>query len=127
VSGGRSAYSDWASNAYQKTAELVNSGAYEAAAGSCYVGFRCLAKTCKEHEDWSGLTIAAIQQQLGIKSKSTVYRLLRLDGIENAPNGQMKHSQLSRQKSANCRVKIRPTVVSKYGQLAHLLQKNSGI
>ena len=26
-------------------------------------------------------TIAAIQQQLGIKSKSTVYRLLRLDGI----------------------------------------------
>ena len=30
----------------------------------------------------SGLTIEAIQQQLGIKSKSTVYRLLRLDGIE---------------------------------------------
>ena len=30
----------------------------------------------------SGLTIAAIQQQLSIKSKSTVYRLLRLDGIE---------------------------------------------
>ena len=30
----------------------------------------------------SGLTIVAIQQQLGIKSKSTVYRLLRLDGIE---------------------------------------------
>ena len=29
----------------------------------------------------SGLTIAAIQQQLGIKSKSTVYRLLLLDGI----------------------------------------------
>jgi hypothetical protein len=36
----------------QKTAELVNSGAYEAAAGSCYAIFRCLAKTCKEHEDW---------------------------------------------------------------------------
>jgi len=36
----------------RKTAELVNSGAYEAAAGSCYVIFRCLAKTCKEHEDW---------------------------------------------------------------------------
>ena len=36
----------------RKTAELVNSGAYEAAAGSCYVLFRCLAKTCKEHEDW---------------------------------------------------------------------------
>ena len=36
----------------QKTAELVNSGAYEAAAGSCYVLFRCLANTCKEHEDW---------------------------------------------------------------------------
>ena len=35
-----------------KTAELVNSGAYEAAAGSCYAIFRCLAKTCKEHEDW---------------------------------------------------------------------------
>ena len=36
----------------QQTAELVNSGAYEAAASSCYVIFRCLAKTCKEHEDW---------------------------------------------------------------------------
>jgi hypothetical protein len=36
----------------RKTAELVNSGAYEAAAGSCYVLFRCLANTCKEHEDW---------------------------------------------------------------------------
>ena len=36
----------------QKTAELVNSGAYEAAAGSCYAIFRCLAKTRKEHEDW---------------------------------------------------------------------------
>ena len=36
----------------QKTAELVNSGAYEAAAGSCYAIFRCLAKTCKEHKDW---------------------------------------------------------------------------
>lgn len=36
----------------QQTAELVNSGAYEAAAGSCYTIFRCLAKTCKEHEDW---------------------------------------------------------------------------
>ena len=35
-----------------KTAEQVNSGAYEAAAGSCYAIFRCLAKTCKEHEDW---------------------------------------------------------------------------
>ena len=33
----------------RKTAELVNSGAYEAAAGSCYAIFRCLAKTCKEH------------------------------------------------------------------------------
>ena len=41
----------------QQTAELVNSGAYEAAAGSCYIIFRCLAKTCKEHEDWfSGFT-----------------------------------------------------------------------
>ena len=41
----------------RKTAELVNSGAYEAAAGSCYAIFRCLAKTCKEHEDWfSGFT-----------------------------------------------------------------------
>ena len=36
----------------RKTAELVNSGAYGAAAGSCYVLFRCLAKMCKEHEDW---------------------------------------------------------------------------
>ena len=36
----------------QKTAELVKSGAYEAAAGSCYAIFRCLAKTRKEHEDW---------------------------------------------------------------------------
>ena len=36
----------------RKTAELVKSGAYEAAAGSCYIIFRCLAKTCKEHEDW---------------------------------------------------------------------------
>ena len=36
----------------RKTAELVNSGAYEAAAGSCYAIFRCLAKTCKEHRDW---------------------------------------------------------------------------
>ena len=36
----------------QQTAELVNSGAYEAAAGSCYAIFRCLTKTCKEHEDW---------------------------------------------------------------------------
>ena len=36
----------------QKMAELVNSGAYEAAAGSCYIIFRCLAKTCKEHENW---------------------------------------------------------------------------
>ena len=36
----------------QKTAELVKSGAYEAAAGSCYIIFRCLAKTCKEHENW---------------------------------------------------------------------------
>ena len=35
-----------------KTAEQVNSGAYEAAAGSCYAIFRCLVKTCKEHEDW---------------------------------------------------------------------------
>ena len=35
----------------RKTAELVNSGAYEAA-GSCYAIFRCLAKTCKEHENW---------------------------------------------------------------------------
>ena len=35
----------------RKTAELVNSGAYEAA-GSCYAIFRCLAKTCKENEDW---------------------------------------------------------------------------
>ena len=33
-------------------AELVNSGAYEVAAGSCYTIFRCLAKTCKENEDW---------------------------------------------------------------------------
>ena len=33
----------------QQTAELVNSGAYEIAAGSCYAIFRCLAKTCKEH------------------------------------------------------------------------------
>ena len=41
----------------QKTAELVNSGAYEAAASSCYAIFRCLAKTRKEHEDWfSGFT-----------------------------------------------------------------------
>jgi hypothetical protein len=38
-----------------------------------------------------------------------------------------KISQLSRQKTANCRVKNQPTVASKYGQLAHLLQKNSGI
>lgn len=30
----------------------------------------------------SGLTITAIQKQLNIKSKSTVYRLLRLNGIE---------------------------------------------
>ncbi len=37
----------------QKTAELVNSGAFEIAAGSCDVLFRCLAKTCKEHEDWN--------------------------------------------------------------------------
>ena len=36
----------------RKTAELVNIGAYEAAAGSCYIIFRCLAKTCKEHENW---------------------------------------------------------------------------
>ena len=36
----------------RKTAELVNSGAYKAAASSCYVIFRCLVKTCKEHEDW---------------------------------------------------------------------------
>ena len=36
----------------RKTAELVNSRAYEAAASSCYAIFRCLAKTCKEHEDW---------------------------------------------------------------------------
>ena len=36
----------------RKTAELVKSGAYEAAAGSCYAIFRCLAKTCKEHENW---------------------------------------------------------------------------
>ena len=36
----------------QQMAELVNSGAYEAAASSCYVIFRCLAKTYKEHEDW---------------------------------------------------------------------------
>ena len=35
----------------QQTAELVNSGAYEAAASSCYVIFRCLAKTCKEHDE----------------------------------------------------------------------------
>lgn len=35
----------------QQTAELVNSGAYEAAAGSCYTIFRCLANTCKENED----------------------------------------------------------------------------
>ena len=41
----------------QQTAELVNSGAYEAAAGSCYTIFRCLAKTCKEHEDsFAGFT-----------------------------------------------------------------------
>jgi len=39
------------------------------------------------------------------------------------PNNQTRHGQLSRQNTANCRVKIRPTVVSKYGQLAHLLQK----
>ena len=36
----------------QQTAELVTSGAYKAAASSCYVIFRCLAKICKEHEDW---------------------------------------------------------------------------
>ena len=30
----------------------------------------------------SGSTITAIQKQLNIKSKSTVYRLLRLNGIE---------------------------------------------
>ena len=30
----------------------MKSGAYEAAAGSCYAIFRCLAKTRKEHEDW---------------------------------------------------------------------------
>ena len=30
----------------------------------------------------SGLTITAIQKQLNIKSKSTIYRLLRLNGIE---------------------------------------------
>ena len=45
----------------RKTAELVNSGAYEAAAGSCYVIFRCLAKTCKEHENWyAGLLVMVI-------------------------------------------------------------------
>lgn len=36
----------------RKTAELVKSRAYKAAAGSCYAIFRCLAKTCKEHENW---------------------------------------------------------------------------
>ena len=36
----------------QQTAELVTSGAYKAVASSCYVIFRCLVKTCKEHEDW---------------------------------------------------------------------------
>ena len=30
----------------------MKSGAYEAAAGSCYIIFRCLAKTCKDHENW---------------------------------------------------------------------------
>ena len=41
----------------RKTAEPVNIGAYEAATGSCYIIFRCLAKTCKEQEDWfSGCT-----------------------------------------------------------------------
>ena len=36
----------------RKTEELVNSGAYEAAAGSCYAIFRCLAEICQEHGDW---------------------------------------------------------------------------
>ena len=35
----------------------------------------------------SGLTISAIQKQLNIKSKSTVYRLLRLNGID--PNRRL--------------------------------------
>ena len=40
-----------------KTAELVSNGAYEAAAGSCYAIFRCLARACNKHEDWfSGFT-----------------------------------------------------------------------
>ena len=33
----------------------------------------------------------------------------------------MKLRQLSRQNTANCRAKIRPTVASKYGQLAHFM------
>ena len=40
-----------------KTAELVSNGAYEAAAGSCYAIFRCLARAYNKHEDWlSGFT-----------------------------------------------------------------------
>jgi hypothetical protein len=37
----------------QKTAELVNSGAYEAAAGTCYAIFRYLAKACRWQRDRS--------------------------------------------------------------------------
>ncbi len=35
-----------------KTAELMNNGEYEAAAGSCYAIFRCLAKSFKKHKVW---------------------------------------------------------------------------
>ena len=41
----------------RKTAELVKSGAYEAAAGSCYIIFRCLAKTLMPEGQVSGISI----------------------------------------------------------------------
>ena len=46
------------------------------------------------------------------------YRLSARQIGKAMPTVASKISQLSRQKSANCRVKIQPTVASKYGQLS---------
>ena len=44
----------------RKTAELVNSGAYEAAAGSCYIIFRCLARRARSMKTGSVASLVMV-------------------------------------------------------------------
>ena len=60
----------------RKTAELVKSGAYETAAGSCYTIFRCLAKTSVSPLK-AGMLAGFLQEKIG---KGDVVGCVKIDG-----------------------------------------------